>query len=231
MIKIATIIFLLSFHSLAQGKLGINSIDKQIQKFSLLQVYTNKLFNNIKTSSHLSKKGKKFLGNKLISFQKNELDNQRLKIESIIKNYHALSDTQKSKLSRYFKDKSIKQLMNKRSQVNYDQRFEHFLMKVNLNKVPQKKMNAISNFTNFSNTHSKEFNLELAKLKNLYLLKDTSIKKINKLTSYMKDPQLSKIITIAQETLSFSEENYSLVNSRFKRIQKKSVSRQLASRR
>lgn len=211
--------------------MGIKTLDRQIKKFSTLQVYTNQLFQNIQKSSHLNNKGKEFLKKQLMGFQKNNLDSQRVKIESIIKNYHSLDDSQKKKLSKYFRSSIVKNTLKKRADSLYDKKLEHFLMRVNLNKVSSKKLDAISNYTKYSNTHSKEFNLELAKLKNLYLFKDVSTKKITALTFYLKDPKLSKIIATTRESLSFSKKNYSVVNSRLKRIQKKSVQRRIASAR
>ncbi len=231
MLKIIGLLCLISLSSLSEVKLGIPTLDRQIHKFSLLQVYTNKLFKSIEKSAHLSIKGKDFLKNQLVEFQKNDLDSQRLIIQSLIKGHAALNQVQRKMLVQYFSNSNIKKLMKKRSNPQFDLKFENYLMKVNLNKISPKKMQAINNFTKYSNAHSKSFDSELAKLKNLFLLKDLSTKKINKLVSYLKDPEVSKLIATTHSSLSFSQESYSIVNTRFKRIQKKSVKRQLASAR
>lgn len=229
MIKIMGFIFLFSISSLGQEKLGIKILDKQIHKFSLLQTYTNKLFGSIDKSAHLNKKGKKFLKSKLLDFQQQELDAQRITIQMLLKQHSKLNEDQRKQLSRFYKSSEISELMKLRGHPKFDLRFESFLIKVNLKKYSQKKIDAISEYTKYSNTHSSNLNSELVKLKNLYLLKGLSVKKIKRLSAYLKDPQLSKIVAISEQGSSFSDKNYSEVNSRFKRIQSKSVKRQLAS--
>lgn len=231
MFKVITLLFFFSLNSSSQVQLGIGVLDKQIKSFSVLQIYTNKLFKNIRKSAHLNEKGKKFFENQLMGFQKKNLDTQRIKIDSIIKTYKSLNKSQKEILSDYYKNVDVKKLIKKRSHPLYDKKFENFLMKINLNKVSRKKLIAIADYTQYSNSHSEEFNLELAKLKNLYLLKNLSTKKIRKLSFYVKDTKLSKIIALSADSRSFSKEVYATINSRLKRIQKKSVNRQIASMR